>query len=46
MYTETSSNNHGNILLLTFEQTDIIQVSKVVFYCNRFSFITNDSLKT
>ena len=44
MYIETSSNNHGNVFL-SFERTDIIQISNITFYYNRFSFLTNDSLK-
>ena len=46
MYIETSSNNHGNNVFVSFERTDIIQVSNITFYYNRFSIITNISLKS
>ena len=46
MYIETYSNNHGNNVFVSFERTDLIQVSKITFYYNRFSILTNDSLKT
>ena len=42
MYIETSSNNHGSDLFVSWERTDIIQISNITFYCNRFSFLTND----
>ena len=37
MYIETSSNNHGNNVFVSFERTDIIQISNITFYYNRFS---------
>ena len=46
MYIETSSNNHGNNVFVSFERTDIIQSSNISFYYNRFSNLTNDSLKS
>ena len=46
MYMETSSNNHGNDVFVCFEGTDIIQISNITFYYNRFSILTNDSLKS
>ena len=46
MYIETSSNNHGNIVFVSFERTDIIQISNITFYYNRFSILTNNSLKS
>ena len=46
MYLETSSNNNGEIVFVSFERTDIIQFSNITFYCNRFSFLTIDSLKS
>ena len=46
MYTETSSNNHGNNVFVSFERTDFIQITKITFYYNRFSILTNDSLKS
>ena len=45
MYIETSSNNHGNNDFVSFERTDNIQVSNITIYYNRFSILTNDSLK-
>ena len=46
MYIETSSKNHGNNVFVSFERTDIIQISNITFYYNRFSILTNDSLKS
>ena len=46
MYIETSSNNNGENVLVSFERTDIIQISNITFYYNRFSFLTNDLLKS
>ena len=46
MYIETSSNNHDNNVFVSFERTDIIQISKITFYYNRFSILTNNSLKS
>ena len=46
MYIGTSSNNQGNTVFVSFERTDIIQFSKITFYCNRFSTLTIDSLKS
>ena len=37
MYIETSSNNHGNNVFVSFERTDIIQISNITFHYNRFS---------
>ena len=46
MYLETTSNNHGsNNMFVSWERTDIIQISNKTFYYNRFSILTNDSLK-
>ena len=45
MYIETSSNNHGNNVFVSFERTDIIQITSIAFYFNRFSILTNDNLK-
>ena len=45
-YIETSSNNHGIIAFVSFERTDINQISNITFYSNRFSILTNDSLKS
>ena len=46
MYIETSSNIHGNNVFVSFERTDIIQSSNITFYYNRFSILTNNSLKS
>ena len=46
MYRETSSNNHGNTVFVSFERTDFIQISNLTFYYNRLSFLTNNSLKS
>ena len=37
MYIETSSNNHGDNVFVSFERTDIIQITNITFYYNRFS---------
>ena len=46
MYIETSSNIHGNNVFVSFERTDIIQISNLIFNYKRFSILTNDSLKS
>ena len=46
MYIETSSNNDGNNVFVSFERKDIIQISNITFHYNRFSNLTNDSLKS
>ena len=45
MYIETSSNNHGPNIYVSFERTDIIQITNITFYYNRYSILTNDNLK-
>ena len=45
MYIETSSNNHAPNVFVTWERTDIMQISNITFYYNRFSILTNDNLK-
>ena len=46
MYIETGSSNHGhNRVFVSFQRTDIIQITNITFYYNRFSILTNDSLK-
>ena len=42
MYIETSSNNHGNNGYVILERTDIIQISKITFYYNRYSISDPD----
>ena len=46
MYIETSSNNHGPNVFVTWESTDIIQITNITFYYNRFSILTDDSKKS
>ena len=46
MYIETSSNNHGNNVFVSFERTDLIQITNITFYYNRFSILTSDSHKS
>ena len=46
MYIETSSNNHSNIVFISFGRTDIIQISDITFYYTSFSISTNDSKKS
>ena len=47
MYIETSSNNHGHErVFISWERTDIIQISNITFYYNRFSILTNNSKKS
>ena len=47
MYIETKSNNHGyEKVFVSWERTDIIQISNITFYYNRFSILTNDSKKS
>ena len=36
MYIETSSNNHSKNELVSFERTDIIQISNKTFYHNMY----------
>ena len=45
MYIETSSNNHGPNVFISWERIDIIQISNITFYHNRFSNLTDDNLK-
>ena len=37
MYIKTSNNNNGDNVLCSFERTDIIQISNITFFYNRFS---------
>ena len=47
MYIETSSKNHGHErVFISFERTDIIQISNITFYHNRYSFLKIDSQKS
>ena len=46
MYIETTSNIIGNNVFVSFERTDIIQITNITFYYIRFSILTNDSKKS
>ena len=47
MYIETSSNNHGSDnSFVSFERTDIIQISNITFYYNRFSILNSEAKKS
>ena len=47
MYIETSSNKHGHErVFVSWERTDIIQIPNSTFYYDRFSILTNNSLKS
>ena len=46
MYIETNSNNHGINVFVSFERTDIIQISNLLFYYKSFSILSNDSLES
>ena len=46
MFVETSSSYHGNNAFVRFERTDIIQIRNITFYYNRFSILTNISIKS
>ena len=45
MYLETSSNNQGDKLFVSFKRIDIIQICNKTFYFIRFSILASDSLK-
>ena len=43
MHIESSSNNYGSDnLFVRFERCDIIQISNITFFYNRFSILTNE----
>ena len=44
-YVETSSNNNGENVFFSLERTDIKQITKLTFYYNMISILTNDNLK-
>ena len=46
MFIELSSGGHGSNVFVSFEGTDIIQITNITFYFNRFSILTNDSLNS
>ena len=44
---ETSQINSGSDnIFVSFERTDIIQITNITFYYNRFSILANDPLKS
>ena len=45
MYIETSSNNIGSNVFVSWERTDIIHITNITFYFNRISILTDDNLK-
>ena len=45
MYIESSGANSGDNVFVSFERTDIIQITNITFYYNRYSILTNDNLK-
>ena len=45
LYIESSGANNGDNVFVSFERTDIIQITNITFYYNRFSILTNDNLK-
>ena len=45
MYIETSSNNHGPNVFVSWQRTDIIQITDITFYHSRYSILTDDNLK-
>ena len=37
MYVETTNNNKGDVVFVSWERIDIIQITTIRIYCNRFS---------
>ena len=47
MYIETSQNNSGNEkFFVGFQRTDVIYITNITFFYNRYSISTNDLLKS
>ena len=46
MYIETSSNDHSDGGYKILYRTDVIQITNITFYYNRFSILSDDSLKS
>ena len=46
MYKETSSINHVDDVFVSWERTDIIQISNITFCYNRYSILTDDTKKS
>ena len=45
MYIETSSNNKGYNVFVSWERTDIIRITNINFYYNGFSILSKDFVK-
>ena len=45
MYIETGSANRENGVFESFERTDVIKISNITFSHNRYSILTNNSIK-
>ena len=45
MYIETSSNNNGKNVFVSWERTDILQRTNIPFHDDRFLNLTSDTLK-
>ena len=43
MYIESSSNNHGSNTFVSWGRTDIIQISNISFYYNRYTYLESDT---
>ena len=47
MYIETKSNTSGiDNIFVSWERADIIQITNITFYFNRYSILTNNSIKS
>ena len=46
MYIETSSNNDSENVFVSLERTDILQITNITFYYNRFSILLDNSKKS
>ena len=42
LYVEISSNSNGENVFVSWERSDIIQITNITFYYNRFSILTNN----
>ena len=45
MFIETSGEKYGDNVFVSFELTDIIQITSISYYYNRVSILANDNLK-
>ena len=45
MYKETSSNNQGSNVFVSWERSDFFQITNITFYYNKFSNLTDDNIK-